>query len=305
MQHNKRIITAKIESSYASDSGPSGTQAIQISDLSMMPLESSAEERNNIRPTFGANPAILTGKHTKVDFKVELAGSGTAGTVPAYDCLLQACALKLTKTSTKCSYKAVSNSTKSVSIYFNVDGTLHKLIGARGTFSLSMETSKIPYISFSFTGLFTQPSAQALPTPNYSAFTTPLVVGEGNTANFSLFGLAANALSFNMDLSNEVVNHQTINSQRIIITDRKSKANITFEAPSLSTKNYWALATESVLGELSFTHGTVAGNIISFNAPKVQLLSPSYGESNGIVTIETELSITPTVGDDEFTLEIK
>jgi hypothetical protein len=48
-------------------------------------------ERNLVRGFFGNFDALPTIKKVKVSFEVEYAGSGTAGTAPAWDGLLQAC----------------------------------------------------------------------------------------------------------------------------------------------------------------------------------------------------------------------
>jgi hypothetical protein len=80
---------------------------------------------------------------------VELAGSGTAGTAPAYGSILKACGFSETiVASTSVTYAPVSSSFSSVTIYYNVDGVRHKLTGCRGTFTLNGTVGDIPYIEF-------------------------------------------------------------------------------------------------------------------------------------------------------------
>ena len=305
MNHNKRLILTKLETTYGIDSTPAGTDAMLISDLEFSPLESTIEERDNITPKYGSRGGVIAGKHTMVSFKIELAGSGTAGTAPAYDTLLKACGLSATTTAgALVRYTPNSDSTHSATLYFNVDGTLHKMLGARGTFTMQLEASKIAYLSFSFTGLFSVAEEQVAPTPDFSDFITPVIVGESNTTSFTVLGTAASSISFNFDLGNSVVNHQTITEQEIKITDRKATGSLSINAPELSSKNYWQDAIDSTQGTVSWSHGTIDGNIVSFSAPKAQLMNPKYGELNNVVTLESDLQFVGT-NDDDFVLEFK
>ena len=61
----------------------------------------------------------------------------------------------------------------------------------------------------------------------------------------------------------------------------------------------------NTLGALQIVHGTVAGNIVQVDAPKVQLLEPSYGESQQLVTIAAGLRLTPDTGDDDIKITVK
>jgi hypothetical protein len=52
-------------------------------------------------------------------------------------------------------------------------------------------------------------------------------------------------------------------------------------------------------------HGTTAGNIVTIGAPNVQIVSPTYGESDGISTLQMGLSMVPgSGGNDEFTIAV-
>jgi hypothetical protein len=59
-------------------------------------------------------------------------------------------------------------------------------------------------------------------------------------------------------------------------------------------------------GNLTLTHGTVAGQIVELSAPNVQLLTPKYGEVSGVTTLEMGFNLVPTAaGNDEFSLTYK
>lgn len=93
----KRAILSKIEGTYGADPTPTAAlDAILMSNLTVSPMEMTLVQRNNIKSYMGNNPSVLAAIYAKVGFDVEMAGSGTAGTAPAYDELLRACGTSAT-----------------------------------------------------------------------------------------------------------------------------------------------------------------------------------------------------------------
>jgi hypothetical protein len=113
----KRAILSKIESTYGVDPSPvAGTDAILMSNLTVSPMEMTLAQRNNIKAYMGNNPSVLAAIYAKVGFDVEVAGSGTAGTVPAFDELLRACALSSTALVTPNTGTATAGSAGSITL---------------------------------------------------------------------------------------------------------------------------------------------------------------------------------------------
>ena len=146
----RRLILAKAESVYGTDSVPTGaSNAILVRNLEIQPLLSENVSRDLVRPYMGQADQLLAQTRVEVSFEVELAGSGTAGTAPAYGPILKACGLSETiVASTSVTYAPVSTSFSSVSIYYHEDGIRHRLTGCRGTFEISAEVGQIPRIAF-------------------------------------------------------------------------------------------------------------------------------------------------------------
>lgn len=93
----RRGILAKIESSYGSDPTPTGgSNAILVKNLTLTPMETTLVSRDLVRPFLGNFSQIPAANYGKLAFEVELAGSGTAATAPAYGPLLRACGLSET-----------------------------------------------------------------------------------------------------------------------------------------------------------------------------------------------------------------
>ena len=92
MLQRKRVITAKIETTYGTDSVPTGAaNAILVRNLNVTPQEADFTDRDLVRPFIGRSEQLPAGLRALVDFEVEIAGSGTAGTAPGYGPLLRAC----------------------------------------------------------------------------------------------------------------------------------------------------------------------------------------------------------------------
>jgi hypothetical protein len=93
----KRVLLSKIEGTYGVDPTPTATlDALLMSNLTVSPMEMTLTQRQNIKAYMGNNPNVMAAIYAKVSFDVEMAGSGTAGTVPPYDELLRACAMSAT-----------------------------------------------------------------------------------------------------------------------------------------------------------------------------------------------------------------
>jgi hypothetical protein len=302
----KRVILAKIETTYGTDPTPTGAaNAILVRNATLTPQDADFVDRDLVRPYLGRSEQLPAGIRAMLEFEVELQASGAAGTAPAWGPLMRACAHSETiVASTSVTYAPISAAFESATLYFNVDGVLHKLTGARGTWSLGMKVKDIPTLKFSFTGIYNTVADGAAPTPTYTAFKTPLTVSNVNTTPFTLHSFAAVMSELSMDMSGVIV-HRTLvgGAEAVLLTDREPQGSITIEATTVAQKDWWTIAKNATLGALSITHGTVAGSKVQFNAPNVQLTKPTYSEMDGIQMLQMGLNLIPgTAGNDEYAL---
>jgi len=139
---NKTLVAVKKETTYGTDPTLAGTDCFLVSNVSLTPLAGNSATRDFVRPYFGQSSSIQLDSHVELSFDVELASSGTAGTRPAFGDALLACGFDETITATtSAAYTPISDSFDSVTIEVYMDGILHQLTGARGSFSLSSESS--------------------------------------------------------------------------------------------------------------------------------------------------------------------
>jgi len=307
--YRKRIVLAKTEVTYGVDPTPTGAaNAILVRNLDVTPIDIEYVSRDLIRPYLGNSDSLVGAKNVKASFEVELSGSGTAGTAPAYGPLLRACGLSETVSAgVSVTYAPISSAFESVTIYVNVDGVLHKVFGARGTVSLELSAKQIPVYKFEFTGLYQAVTDTAAPTPTYTGFITPLPVNAANSSGFALHSYSGLLQSLSVALGNDVVYRNLVSQESVIITDRKATGQVTIEAPTIAAKDYFSAANNVTLGSLALTHGTTAGNkvdIIGTNS--VQVASPTYQESDGIVMLQMNLNFIPVgSGNNELSIVVK
>lgn len=304
----KRTILAKTEVTYGVDPTPTGAaNAILVRNLSITPLSAENVSRDLVRPYLGASEQLIASKYVGCEFEVEMAGSGTAGTAPAYGPLLLACGFAETVVAvTSVTYAPVSASFKSATIYYNVDGVLHKITGARGNVEMMINTSQIPVFKFTFTGLYNAPTDTAAPAVTYTSFQTPLAANTTNTTGFSLFSYSAAMESLSLNMGNAVAYRSLIGAEDVLMTDRQVTGSVVFEAPTIATKDFFSIALASTLGALDITHGTAAGNKVQITSSRVDISNPTYSESNGIQMLNVPLTLVPsTAGNDEISIVVK
>jgi len=304
-----RSALAKIEATYGTDPTPTGSaNAVQLRNLEIQPAESEVLSRDLIRSYLGNSPQLIANTRVVVSFEVEYSGSGTAGTAPKYDPILRACGMNpTTVANTSVTYKPRSTGFESCTIHYDTDGIRHIITGCRGTFTISLNANQIPVFNFTLTGQYNAPTDTASPTLTFSNQADPKIFNDTNTTSFTLFSATGLALqSAEIDIGNEVVYRELVNSTKeVLITNRAATANFVIEAPTLATKDFFALSVAGTAGNLSIVHSGGAGNIITLTAPAsgLSLGNPTYSEDQGLVMLNIPTTMVPSSsGNDEMTL---
>lgn len=89
----RKLILAKIESTYGVEETMASTDAQLISALDVSPAESETVERDLLRSYYGQAEKLQSKVSSKASFEVELAshGGGVIGKIPQIDSLIRAC----------------------------------------------------------------------------------------------------------------------------------------------------------------------------------------------------------------------
>lgn len=310
-------ILAKTEVTYGVDPVPTGgANAILISNQQVNPLVANNVDRAVVRPYLGGSEQLVGTRYKEVSFDVELVGSGTAGTAPAWGPLLRACGMAETVTaSTRVDYLPVSTGFESVTIYYYDDGVQHVLLGARGTVQPNLRIGEIPKLSFRFVGIDGGDTAVANPAVTLTNFRTPLVVVDANSGDVT-FGathsssgapvLTAGTIypsqGLELDLGNAVNFTPLLGGETVDITDRQATGRLSLDLTAAQEVTFIGNVKSATVQSLGITHGTVAGFKSLLFMPSVQLINPGKAELNGKRLISYDLRVNPSAGNDELRL---
>ncbi|MFC7518693.1 phage tail tube protein [Herbaspirillum sp. GCM10030257] len=302
------LLLVKIQPIAGTDSNPTAAlNAILCKGVTPQPLVANFAERDNIRPYFGQNGKVLTDMHSESEFEVELAGAGVAGTAPKWGPLIRACGFAETITaSTDVKYNPITANQEMVTGYYFIDGLRFKMLDCKGNGQITMNAKGIPMLKFKLTVLYSPVTDTPIPAgTDYSGFTEPVAVNKLNTPTWSLHGYAGAVESLSFDCGNEVVYRNLIGRESVSIRDRKMTGSISMEMTSVAEKDWFATVIANTKGALQIVHGTVAGNIIQIDAPKVQLTDPQISDSEGIVMLGANLALEPDEGNDDILITVK
>lgn len=305
----KMLLLAKKEVTAGTDSTPTAAaNAILCRALMPEPITAEQVQRNLIRPYKGNSGSLTVGEHRKLTMEVEIAGSGTAGTAPAWGLLLEACGFSETVTvGTDVTYDLVSDGEPTLTLYGYLDKTKFVLTNAKGTVSFELNAKAIPVMKFEFIGTYSTATEEvAMPTGvDYSKFKQPKTVGKTNTPVFTFHGFAAKVSAFSVTLANALAWRELIGYAGPTSPDRQPTGNVTMEMPSVAVKDWAEVVRLGTTGVCALTHGTVAGNIVEFAMPAVQCKPFSLNDDQSNAMIAMPFDINPVDGDDELTIVVK
>lgn len=301
-----RTILGKVESSYGVDPVPTGaSDAILCGQISFKPMANENLQREIVQPWLGQKETIPVSTVCDFEFGVELQSSGAAGTAPQWGTLLKACGFSETVTPvTDVQYAPASSGHSSIAFYFNQSGIRHKLLGCRGNVRIMMTPRRIPYLMFSFKGLYGGVSDQSHPSQTLTAWKAPLAMNNANSGSFALHGYSGLLYDMQIDMKNQVVHRNLVGIEDVLITDRAPDGNIVIEAPAIATKDFFTVAAAGTQGTLTLTHGTVAGYKVLISGSYIQPQNPEYEDRDGIVALKMPLRFMPgAAGNDELTIK--
>lgn len=309
------LIAAKLETIYGTDAIPTGAaNAVLISDQDITPLDAQNIDRNLTRGSFGASEQLVGPASVKVTYTVELAGSGTAGTAPAWGALLQGCACSegILASPARVEYMPASTGLKSLTQYYFDDGVLHKLLGSMGDCTLTAKVGERPLLKFEFTGLDGGMAAQS-DTGSYSAWKKPVAVTKANVIDINLGatysagaitgGTQYSSTGLELKFGNQAAYTPMLSSETVDITDRDSTGSMELDLTAAQEITLMTAVKANTAFTVAMTIGTTSGNKVLIFGANVQLVNPKKVEKNGKRLIGFDLRFVPTTagsGNDEW-----
>lgn len=308
-------ILLKQEVTYALDPVPTGAaNALLVSNLSINPFNAQNVDRDIIRPYLGASEQLVGTKYVQMGFDIELTGSGTVATAPAWGPALMACGFAEVLTATfRADYTPISTAFSSATIYWHDDGLLHKATGCRGNVVFKEGINQRPVMSFSFTGLYSTPIVVPNATAVLTAFKVPQVITDANTGDIILggthatgtapviaAGIAYPSQGIEIDMGNKVDFNALLGGETVDLTQRSVTAKLMFDLTATDEAAAYAAVEANTLTSIGLQHGTVANQKMLIWMPSVQRINPTKGETNGKRLVGFDLRAVPVSGNDEI-----
>lgn len=308
-------VLLKNESVVGTDAVPTGgANAMLVGNVDVRPLVANNVNRDRLRSFIGGNVSLVGTKYKEISFDVELVGSGTAGTAPAWGPALRACAMAETViASTRVDYTPITDSQETASIYAWKDGVRHILLAAKGEWTITLRAGQLPTIAFRFMGLDGGESVQSNPSLTLTGWRQPQVLTDAFTQDIVSGGTVsptgAPAISGGTALvsdgielsSGHAVNFTPlIGLETIDITAREVTGSTRLDETATQEVARLALVRANTLGALSLLHGTVTGDKVLVHMPSVQFSEMGYEDVNGKLLQRYALRGVPVSGNDEI-----
>jgi hypothetical protein len=251
--------------------------------------------------------ASVPGKRSaNITCQVEAKGSGTAGTAPEWGKLLRACGFSETIVpATSVTYAPVSTGDPSLTVGHYIDGVRHQIAGSRGNMQFGGAVGEILVMNYDFLGVEDTVTDNAVLTPTYqTTVPRPLL-----SMTFTLHGVTTLVgSSFSLDLGiSPALRQDFVKASGYISTivgGRIPVGNFVFEKPLVASKDWYGIMSAGTEAALSVVLGTVAGNIITIAAPKVQITNISEVDDGGIAKLSVDVKMNLTSGDDEISIAL-
>jgi hypothetical protein len=284
------------------------THAIQTRTAMPSLLNAEYIKRPLLRGNKGNFGTFAVAEHREIEFEVELAHTGAAGTPPPIAPLLKGCSFSETiSAGVSAVYNLHSNAATYLTIFCYVDQMLIKLEDAWGTVSCELNPKGIPVLKFRFVGKYVAPTDVAVPAGAvFTAFLKPKPISKANTPTFTLHGIAVKASAFSWDLANDLQWRELLNDSGVISPDRAPTARCTFELTTVAIKDWAEAVRTNTEAAIQMIHGAGAGNIVQMDMPKFQFTAdPAIQDVQGQVMLSGQGSLNPNVADDELVLTFK
>ena len=308
----KLALLAKVETTAGTDATPTGaSNTILPSDLTLTPINIQTVSRDLLRSYFGGSEQLVVGEYAEVEFSVEMAGAGTsAATIPKWSELMLGCAFAGTVNgATSYDHAPVSDSLKTLTIYVYVgDAVLHKITGAVGNVTMEMGAGGIPRFRFRFIGYYNAPTDAASSGVVYTGWQKPIGARDSTVPTLTLHGSAKTSTpyrSLRIDMGNVIVPRNLIGATAFAITGREPTGQVELQYETVATKAWMPIISGATTGALAVQLGSTATNIVTIDAPAVQLLNPRLGDSDGATHLTMDMRLLPVNGNDEIAIKTK
>jgi len=299
----KRTLAAKIETTPGTAESLTNAEGSYNAWDIMFQNEIEVEEREG-QAAFGYLASMPGGYKGRATFKTDCGWDGTA-TEPSWaDTFLPACGwVKSGQVFTPRS-EAPGSNVKTLTLGCYVDGVLKVLRGCAGTFKWICPTGKQAYIEWDFMGVWVAPTDVAILAPTYPT-ALPLRYAT-STTTFNSVALCLSNIT--LDAGNTVIMRECAATvagyESALVVNRNPKVTGDPEAKLVATRDAYGQLLASTEAVLTWNLDGPTNSVLTFSAPKAQIIKISEGDRTGLVTdeIEWQLNKNASTADAELSI---
>ena len=309
------VVQVEIEATYGVNPGNWTADNAVLIKKAKFQIDRDVVKRELARGYLGGSDQLIGTRRAQIEFEVEMAGAGAAGTAPAWGKLLRACGMAETiNAGTNVEYSPVSGGFESLTIRYSLDGVVHVSKGCRGNVTFMMNAYGIPMMKFKFMGFDSFVVEGAIGQTDFSAWKRPLVltdanagdihIGGGFTDGWATGGTKLKSRGLEFDLGQKVSHLKILGGEEIDIADRETTGKMSIFLEPADEVVWRNDMNNNVLTSMGFRYGTTAGNKVSVYAPEVQRITPQAEDYEGRVMFGTDLALLPDAGNDELIVSV-
>lgn len=305
----RKVILLKLETTEGTDAAPTvGANALQVLNYQPTFMDADQKVRALEKAFFGADPVALTAFKRGATFDMEMAGAGTATGIPPWMVATRFAGFAAAAVGASSVTQNPTTTVPSATHWAYLDDLLLKTIGAKASLSFRVADDEYPLLSFDFLGR--PPTAlaeEATPSAvTLTGYRDP-VLSSSENSTFLLDGFALPLRSWEMSSNSDLALRSLIGpADRINYANRSWSGTILGELPNIASKDYFAKVRPGTTMAAAFVNGTVTGDIVGIDAPKLQISgNVTISEEQGKVMFSMPVTALPNAGNDEIVFTSK
>jgi|GEM_PF-2477251 len=293
---SRRAITAKIESVVGQDAVPLAADGVIAYNVQITPLQGDVQE-DDLLPNgmLGGVPKYMINKTVGLEFEIDWVGNSTPGDAPGASAIYRACGFaEVISAGVDVAYSLVSESEESASIYWYLDGHLHRVTGFKGSAGYAVSPEGKLRLKVSGVGDYNAPQVAVFPTVTFTGYQKALKTNLNTIQNFSLHSWTTGHIrSIEVNSGSDIQQDILLTKRESVLASRAASGSIVLENPDFGDKDWFAAIAADDIGEMNFDVNEGAGRIVEVRHPQVQLLEPSYDQEKNRATLTANLNVIP------------
>lgn len=278
---------------------------IKAKDLTPRRIEGDYEAEDYVTGQEGAQGDRLSNLTMGLDFMVDAATSGTAGTAPIYGDLLRGCGLKETvvaDTSVSYSLQPLGEEKHEVALQYLDSQSMQVTENARGALTFSAEVRNKPMFGFQFMGAHYDGQDPIAPPVDFAAWRDAPDCSPDNMEAITLGGTKLCVQSFSFTDGRTPRRNKFMNCDDTDITARNITGRMVVRMPPASDIDLLGLAKAGTKEAFVWQMGNQPGETLRIAAPAVQVKYAGEQDIDGEIGLSLDLVFVFDQGGDEIAI---